>query len=113
MTVPELQIINCRNYPNPFNPSTTIEFNLSTSLQESVAGQDVADDCLGIAIYNLKGQKIKELPVNSISVKDDDRFSAIWNGTDSENRPVSSGVYFYRISLAGKSEIVKKCILMK
>jgi len=107
MTVPELQIIECSNYPNPFNPSTTIEFSLNNSLQNRDVGN------LEITIYNLKGQKVKDLPVNKILSKENKRFSAIWNGTDSENKSVSSGVYFYQISLAGKSETIKKCILMK
>ncbi|OPX28101.1 MAG: hypothetical protein B1H06_03825 [Candidatus Cloacimonas sp. 4484_143] len=102
VSVEEREIIspisNLTNYPNPFNPSTTIEFDFSDEQNEQIS----------MAIYNSKGQKIKELPVILSGVEG----SVIWNGTDNSNRPVSSGVYFYRIK-AGKFEQTRKMLLMK
>jgi len=85
------------NYPNPFNPETTIRYSVKE------AGP------VAIEIYNLKGQLVKSL------VSDDKaagEHSVIWKGTDNNNRPVSSGVYFYKMS-AGKYSSTKKMIMMK
>lgn len=84
-------------YPNPFNPSTTIKFCLT----------DPAD--IKLEIYNQNGQLVKCLTQG----KADSGFSSInWNGTDSHNRKVASGLYYSRLSFNGKS-ITKKMILMK
>ncbi|NQV17538.1 MAG: T9SS type A sorting domain-containing protein [Armatimonadetes bacterium] len=78
--------LNLYNYPNPFNPSTTIRF--SSELNERVE----------IEIYNLKGQKIRQFsildPSNAGQVF---KYSIVWDGTDDNNHPVSSGVYFCRL----------------
>jgi hypothetical protein len=89
------------NYPNPFNPSTTIEFRLGNELNEQ--------DELSLSIYNLKGQKVKTLPV---SKSQSHTVSVVWNGTDDYNKSVSSGIYFYKLK-AGDFEKTKKCLLMK
>ena len=86
-----------QNYPNPFNPETTISFSLQT------AGDVTVD------IYNIKGQKVKSL-VNDH--KDAGRHSVVWNGTDENNKNVSSGVYFYKLK-SGKMSLSRKMILMK
>jgi hypothetical protein len=39
--------------------------------------------------------------------------SVTWNGTDKNNKPVSSGIYFYKLKVNGKTEAVKKCLLLK
>jgi hypothetical protein len=95
------------NYPNPFNPSTTISFTLSSELNEQ--------DELSISIYNLKGQKVKTLECsNSFAAKARNSlsYSVTWDGTDDNNKPVSSGIYFYKLK-AGKFEKTRKCLLMK
>ncbi|HPR18235.1 MAG TPA: T9SS type A sorting domain-containing protein, partial [Candidatus Cloacimonadota bacterium] len=86
------------NYPNPFNPSTTIQFE-TTNLHEFAQ----------IEIYNIKGQKIRTLPVSSSPSR---KVSVVWDGTDDNNKPVSSGIYFYKLK-TGKIEKTKKCLLMK
>ncbi|MDP8201896.1 MAG: T9SS type A sorting domain-containing protein [Candidatus Tenebribacter burtonii] len=70
------------NYPNPFNPTTTISFSI---LEESK---------IELFIYNVKGQKIKTLLNDQISAGE---HSIVWNGEDDNNKPVSSGVYLYRL----------------
>ncbi|MBC8485858.1 MAG: right-handed parallel beta-helix repeat-containing protein [Candidatus Cloacimonetes bacterium] len=84
-----------QNFPNPFNPSTTISF--------TAEGAENAE----IEIYNLKGQKIKQYSIFN------NQSSTTWNGTDENNQAVSSGVYFYRLNINGKTEAVKKCLLVK
>ena len=92
-------IIDISSYPNPFNPSTTIQF--TTEHTENTE----------LIIYNLKGQKIKTLypfPNRGLGTR-----SVVWNGTDENNKPVSSGVYFYQLRVDGKFVAMKKCLLMK
>ena len=86
-----------QNYPNPFNPETTIAFNLPNKSKV----------CL--EIFNIKGQKVITL-INE--EKETGFHKIIWNGRDSNNRKVSSGVYFYRI-ITEKNEKIKKMILIK
>ncbi|MBN1326425.1 MAG: T9SS type A sorting domain-containing protein [Candidatus Cloacimonetes bacterium] len=86
-----------QNYPNPFNPSTIIDFSLSEN-------QPVLLD-----IFNLKGQKIRSL-ANEILTSGSHRF--IWDGTDEQRKPVSSGIYLYRLQVAGKS-LTRKMVLAK
>jgi len=91
---------NCSlsNHPNPFNPTTTIEFSIRN------------DYSINLSIYNIKGQKIKTLANNEF-IKGN--HSIIWNGDDEFNKPVSSGVYLYNLKVNGKTETVKKCLLLK
>jgi len=90
--------LNCKNYPNPFNPSTTIEFTIKTNSK------------IELSIYNIKGQNIKTLTRNEFV---EGQHSLIWNGNDESGNPVSSGIYYYKLSVNGKSEAVKKCLLLK
>jgi len=86
------------NYPNPFNPSTTISFSLPT------------DQEIELSIYNIKGQKIKSLIKKEFSKGS---HSIIWDGNDKYGKTSSSGIYYYRLSVNGKTEAVKKCLLLK
>ncbi len=94
---PELANSLHGNYPNPFNPETTIRY----SIMEKTPVQ--------IDIYNLKGQKVKSLVQET---KAAGNYNVVWNGTDDNNRPVSSGVYFFKMN-AGKYSATRKMILMK
>ena len=85
------------NYPNPFNPSTTISYSVKEALPVT------------IEIYNVKGQLVKTL-INE--QKAAGTHTVVWNGTDNSNRPVSSGVYYYKMN-AGKYSSTKKMIMMK
>ena len=103
-----LNIEDCElsNYPNPFNPSTEIRFQIS----------DFSDiDSAEITIYNLKGQRVKSLEcVNCFDAKARNSlsYSITWNGTDQNNQPVSSGIYFYRLKM-GDVDLSRKCLLLK
>lgn len=84
-------------YPNPFNPSTTISFDL------------VKLEMVKIDIYNVKGQIVKQL-VNK--AYDKGKHSLVWDGKDTQNNNCGTGVYFYRMT-AGKTTQTKKMMMMK
>lgn len=86
-----------QNYPNPFNSHTTIEF--STVMPKKTK----------IVIYNILGQKIKEL-FNGLS--DAGLNYAVWNGTNDAGGTVASGPYLYCLELDGNLTI-KKMIFLK
>ncbi len=96
----ELKISNLKlmNHPNPFNPTTTIDFSIQN------------DSNIKLSIYNIKGQKIKTLIQNEFTKGS---HSIIWNGDDEFNKPVSSGIYLYKLNVNGKTESVNKCLLLK
>jgi len=85
------------NYPNPFNPITTINFHMATK------GNVI------IAIYNLKGQLVKTLVSG---LREAGEHKVVWNGDDMSGRGVASGVYFYRMTTGGYSS-VRKMLLLK
>jgi len=96
-TIPQLVTTLYGNYPNPFNPETTIRFELAN------AGFVTMD------IFNQKGQLVKtllntELPAGFHQIT--------WNGKDQNGSPVSSGIYYYRMR-SGKYSSTRKMILMK
>ena len=76
------EFILFRNYPNPFNPSTTIEFSLNS-------GGYVTLD-----IFNISGQKINTLIAKNLSAG---VHSVVWYGRDGNGSAVSSGIYFGRL----------------
>ncbi|MGB8320363.1 MAG: FG-GAP-like repeat-containing protein [Ignavibacteriaceae bacterium] len=84
------------NYPNPFNPSTTISYNLPRISK------------VEIEIFDILGKKIKSFSFSSQSAG---RQGVLWNGTNSNNQQVASGIYLYHfkaVSLEGKNEIFEK-----
>ncbi len=90
--------VTLSNYPNPFNPSTTISFSVID-----------ATTITNLAIYNLKGQKIKQLVSDQLPAG---FHTATWDGTDEKDQPVSSGIYFYKLN-TGNDQRIKKMMLMK
>jgi hypothetical protein len=86
-----------QNFPNPFNPETTIQYNLAESA-------DVT-----LHIYNVVGQVVRTLVAERQPAG---RYRVQWSGSDDRGVPVSSGIYFYQIS-AGKFQDVRKLMLLK
>jgi hypothetical protein len=86
-----------QNHPNPFNSGTEIRFTLPAAQWVTLSVFDV----LGREIVRLVDQELEQ-GTRSIA----------WDGLDSENRPVPSGVYFYRLDTKGYSE-TKKMVLLK
>gem|GEM_PF-2984286 len=85
------------NYPNPFNPNTTIEYNVSQAAH------------VNIEIYNVRGQKVRTL-INAHN--EIGNYKVVWNGKDDNGRDVSSGMYLY-IMKADDFYQVKRMTLMK
>jgi hypothetical protein len=96
VTVPT-ETISLKNYPNPFNPQTNIYFSLPKA-------QNVT-----LKVYNTKGQLVKTLINNELR---NGKNNIVWKGLNNSNKPVASGVYFYRLQTAGKS-ISNKMLLLK
>ena len=85
------------NMPNPFNPSTTIRFELPQA-----AG-------VQLEVYDLLGQKIRTLVDASLSAG---VHSAVWDGRDGRGQTLGNGVYFYRLQ-AGEYAQMRRMMLLK
>lgn len=85
------------NYPNPFNPTTTISYSVPTNGMTSVK------------IFNLKGQLINTL-VNGDKTAGD--HTVVWKGIDASGNSVASGLYFMRVENNGKA-VTRKMLLSK
>ncbi|MCZ6900830.1 MAG: T9SS type A sorting domain-containing protein [Bacteroidetes bacterium] len=88
-----------QNFPNPFNPQTSIPFEVPAEWTISVR----------LEIFNLLGQPIKTLVDEVISPG---RHVIVWKGKDASDEPVSSGFYFYKIS-SGDFVAVRKMLLVQ
>ncbi|MBT6993641.1 MAG: T9SS type A sorting domain-containing protein [Candidatus Cloacimonetes bacterium] len=84
------------NYPNPFNPTTTISFSLTTNLHENVR----------IEIYNVKGQLVETL--SNLPITNSPNQQIVWNANK-----FASGVYFYKLVVDGIAVDTKRMILLK
>ena len=85
------------NYPNPFNPTTTISYNIGQTGN------------VKLQVFNIRGQVVRTL-VNE--VQNAGRHSIVWNGDDSNSNNVASGIYFYRLETSAGVE-VHRMLLMK
>ena len=86
-----------RNYPNPFNPTTTIYFDVAEQTKVT------------IEVYNITGQRVKTLINQTLNPG---AYSVVWNGNDHYGRKVASGMYFYQMKTDNYSDI-KRMVLMK
>ncbi len=84
-------------YPNPFNPSTTIAFDLASPSE------------VKIEIYNVKGQLVKNLVHKAYLTGS---HTIVWDGRDHEGNNCGTGVYFYKMT-AGKTVQTKKMMMIK
>jgi hypothetical protein len=87
------------NYPNPFNPTTTIKYSIAERGQ------------VQLKIYNAAGQLVRTL-INEEQAPVQGGFSKIWNGMNEQGQPVASGVYFYQLTAKNFSQ-TKKMVLLK
>ena len=86
-----------QNYPNPFNPITTLRYDLPS------------DAFVTLTIYDMLGKEITQL----VNTTQQPGFKSVqWDATDSMGRPVSAGVYLYKIRAAGLVQ-TKKMVLLK
>jgi len=86
-----------KNFPNPFNPETTINYSI------------VNPGRVNIDIFNIKGEKVRTLVDEYKSIG---FYNTIWNGKDNSGKKVSSGVYFYNMK-TDKYHKFRKMILLK
>ncbi len=86
------------NYPNPFNPSTIIEFSLPKRSN------------VNISVYDVHGRKVKDLVTNQDYPQG--TMTVQWNGENHIGQKVASGTYFYRVQ-AGSFVATRKMMLMK
>jgi hypothetical protein len=85
------------NYPNPFNPSTTVSFSLPREAR------------VNLAVYDLEGRLVKSLIQKNLP----EGYKKIrWDGTNTEGIPVASGAYFVRLQ-AGQQTLTRKMVLLK
>ena len=87
-----------QNHPNPFNPSTTIDYTIP-------GGKAVL---VHLDVYDLRGHLIRTL-VNEY--KGPDRYTVSWNGRDSQGEVVASGIYLYCLEAGGFASVRKMTIL--
>ena len=86
------------NYPNPFNPSTTVKYSTP------FAGK------LSIKVYNVRGELVKTLVERDVLANTTGQ--VVWNGDDNNGNPVASGVYFAQTRV-GSNETMQKMALLK
>ncbi len=86
-----------QNFPNPFNPSTTIRYSLSSPQK------------IYIRIYDVSGQLVKDIIEEH---KQAGEYNVKWNGKNNSGQRVSSGVYYYQMTVGNETQ-AKKMILIK
>ena len=89
------------NFPNPFNPSTTIHFN--------IVSRNLGISPVSLIIYDITGKEVKTLINEPMQPG---RYSVVWDGTDNKNQEVAGGVYIYRL-VAGEFVASKKMVLLR
>ncbi len=94
--LPANQTILAGNYPNPFNPTTTVRFALKDKSNVT------------IKVYNIKGQLVKTLVDGKMSAG---THEVVWEGQDNRNRSVGSGVYMFRMVTPEYEKTIKSLLL--
>jgi hypothetical protein len=84
------------NYPNPFNPSTTIRFDLASP------------GAVTLKVYDVKGALVRSLVDEN---REAGSYSLAWDGRNDQGNPASSGVYFYKLNAGGFSDVRKMTLL--
>jgi len=110
--IPENFEFAVTNFPNPFNPYTTIQFTVGAMSSSPVnfgQGDMSATAHVVINVYNVRGQRVRTL-LNEH--REPGHHSVVWNGTDDFGRSVSSGIYLYRV-VSGENTATRRMLLMK
>jgi hypothetical protein len=110
---PTLPVVECTlgNYPNPFKPAAAGRGPATTIYFETTNAHESAQ----IEIFNVRGQKVKELKADMSSrpQRRDLSYSTTWDGCDSNGTPVAGGVYLYQLKADGKALGQSKMLLLK
>ena len=94
-SIQKIADIKLSNYPNPFNPTTTISYELPNNIENLV-----------LEIFNIKGEKVRIFDCQN-------QMPIIWDGTDNYRNQVSSGVYLYRLKTDEGVLMSKKMLLLR
>ena len=86
------------NFPNPFNPATTIQYALPQATD------------VELTVYNVLGQPVRTLVAEHQNAG---RYVVEWDATNDNGHSLSSGMYFYRLQAGGEFLKVKKMLLLK
>lgn len=94
---PDPRTLTLRSYPNPFNPVTAIQYHVPEKVRAKVE------------VFDVSGARIITL---ADRIHKSGRHETRWNGRDAFDIPVSSGVYFVRLT-AGKLSVSEKIVLLR
>jgi ligand-binding sensor domain-containing protein len=86
------------NFPNPFNPETMIEYELTSS------------SWVSLAVFDLNGREVKQL---ALGIQDEGTHRAVWDGTDQAQQAVPAGVYMARLTVGTKLIASIKMLLIR
>jgi hypothetical protein len=86
-----------QNFPNPFNPSTTIRYEIASPVH------------VRLMIYDVAGRLVRTLVDDE---RKPERYKVVWNGKNNRGQDVATGVYFYRLE-AGSYVKTRKMLLLK
>ncbi len=95
----DIKVVTVDNYPNPFNPSTTLSFAIPSQK---------TDERYALHIYNIKGQLVRTLEKGVVGNRGLIR-KVLWDGTDNLGIAVGGGIYFYRLDVGTK--VRKGCMV--
>jgi len=97
--IPVIPLKDCINsiYPNPFNPSTTIDFEISNP------------QFVDLSVYNIKGELVSRLLHQNMNKG---KHKIIWEGKDQNQKKCSTGIYFCKLSFGTKT-LLRKMIILK
>ena len=87
-----------QNVPNPFNPKTRISFELAASGKA------------GLQVIDVAGRVIRSYSLGTLA---EGAHEITWDGQDDLGQPLSSGVYFYRLSVEGQESVTKRMVMLK
>ena len=97
-TRPEVYALE-KNFPNPFNPETTIKYQLPDANEVT------------LEVFNMLGQVVRTMVDREF--QNAGRYSYQWDATNDSGQPLSSGIYFYRVTAGGEFQSHKKMLLLK
>jgi hypothetical protein len=95
-STPAKQMLS-QNFPNPFNPTTTIEYNVPVNGNVS------------LNVYNVKGQLVRTLVNENQTIG---KHTIVWDGQDNNGATATSGIYFYKMTSSNTTE-TRKMIMVK
>jgi hypothetical protein len=85
------------NYPNPFNASTMLKFQLSRN------------SFVELTVYNILGQKVRTLVKEQMTAGNK---QVLWDGTDESGKQLATGIYFYKI-ITAEGRVTGKMTMLK